>query len=428
MLESSCWSSTRPTLLPHGILLGSTEPCGFPPSPAKGSRACAPLFRAGWFRIRRRLVKRFLFTPATSWNSTESSARFNRIARRVARCHLDRLIINCPYAANPQDRFAWKTTHANASPNVGSICPNWSYRVGTVERKGWQPVSHNRMGAQVRMIRAGMLIVLALGLAAPVSARPLERWIHPTDELANVSRRLHGQVLDFTCNHGADRRIFSPALGEKRDLYVYLPPQYSPQKQYPLVIYLHGFGQDEESFLKFVELFDRPIACGKLPPVVIAAPDGSIRGRPSLLNAGSFYVNSKAGRFEDFVVQDVWTFMHEQFSIRPERAAHALVGGSMGGFGAFNLGIKCRDRVGIVAGVLPPLNLRFLDCHGRYFVPFDPDCIGWRQELRPYGAIGRFAGGLIVVRERRMTDTIFGRSPDAIRNVDREARKSVVVG
>lgn len=275
-------------------------------------------------------------------------------------------------------------------------------------------------GRGVRLIRAGMVIALTLGVSAPLSARPLERFIHPSDELANVNRRLHGQVVDFTCNHGGDRRIYSPSLGAKRDLYVYLPPHYSPQQQYPLIIYMHGFGQDEESFLKFVELFDGPIACGKLPPVIIAAPDGSIRGRPSLLNAGSFYVNSKAGRFEDYIVLDVWNFLHERYLIRPERGAHVLVGGSMGGFAAFNLGIKYRDRVGNVAGVLPPLNLRYLDCHGRYFAPFDPDCIGWRQELRPYAAVGRFACGLIVIRERRMTDPLFGRSPDAIGNVARE--------
>src|SRR4029077_256604 len=117
---------------------------------------------------------------------------------------------------------------------------------------------------------------------------------------------------------------------------------YSPHKQYPLVIYLHGFGQDEESFLKFVKLFDTDMACGRLPPLVIAAPDGSIRGKPSLLNAGSFYVNSRAGRFEDYVIIDVWNFVHERYSIRPEREAHAFVGGSMGGFAAFNLGIKHR--------------------------------------------------------------------------------------
>jgi hypothetical protein len=258
---------------------------------------------------------------------------------------------------------------------------------------------------------------MLLAAASPVRANFISRFMNPVLELDRLNDRLHGRMLDFTYNHGTDRRIWSAALCEKRDLYVYLPPCYDPRQQYPLAIYMHGFGQDEHSFLQFVEVFDKAIACGRLPPIIVAVPDGSIRGRPALLNAGSFYVNSRAGRFEDFVMQDVWTFMHERFPIRPEREAHALLGGSMGGFGAYNLGIKYRQNVAIVAGVLPPLNLRYLDCNGRYFTNFDPYCFGWREELHPKAPIARFYGGLLTIRERRLTDPLFGRSPDALSRI-----------
>src|SRR5258708_1646875 len=82
--------------------------------------------------------------------------------------------------------------------------------------------------------------------------------------------------------HGADRRIWSPALCAKRDLYVYLPPGYDRAKKYPLLIFLHGAGQDEQLFLKnLAKEFDQTIAAGKFPPAVVAAPDGSMLGRPS---------------------------------------------------------------------------------------------------------------------------------------------------
>src|SRR5436305_1252541 len=83
---------------------------------------------------------------------------------------------------------------------------------------------------------------------------------------------------------GADRRIWSEALGEGRDLYVYLPPGFDPRQCYPVVFWLHGIGQDEQSFLTdgVAEIFDRAIACGQLPPVIVVAPDGSRLGRPSL--------------------------------------------------------------------------------------------------------------------------------------------------
>ena len=112
-------------------------------------------------------------------------------------------------------------------------------------------------------------------------------------------------------------------------------------------------------------------------------------------------------------MQDVWSFVHRRFCIRPEREAHALVGGSMGGFAAYNLGIKYRASIANVAGILPPLNLRYMDCHGRNFSNFDPDCLGWQEHFRPLKPVARFYH-VIPVRERRLTMPLYGRHVDAM--------------
>jgi hypothetical protein len=51
--------------------------------------------------------------------------------------------------------------------------------------------------------------------------------------LQELNHCLKGHVDDYTHNHGADRRIWSDALQQPRDLYVDLPPGYDPQQQYP---------------------------------------------------------------------------------------------------------------------------------------------------------------------------------------------------
>src|SRR5690349_20733997 len=123
------------------------------------------------------------------------------------------------------------------------------------------------------------------------------------EKLDRVNRRLSGHVVDYTHNHGADRRIWSPALNEWRDLYVYLPPGYDPSHCYPLVLWLHGFLEGEQSFLNFLaEPLDCAIAAGKLPPVIVAAPDGNVSGRPNPCGPVSFFLNSKVGKFEDYVI------------------------------------------------------------------------------------------------------------------------------
>src|SRR5262245_42372655 len=93
-------------------------------------------------------------------------------------------------------------------------------------------------------------LVIALGLLAPnlscahILPRPFK--------LNRINRGLHGQIVDHTANSGRDYRIWSAALQDRRDLYVYLPPGFDPCKKYPLVVFLHGFNQDESAFIDYV--------------------------------------------------------------------------------------------------------------------------------------------------------------------------------
>jgi pimeloyl-ACP methyl ester carboxylesterase len=267
-----------------------------------------------------------------------------------------------------------------------------------------------------RIAWLGAFLVLGFAATSVQAGEHCSRY-----ELDRVNRRLCGRIIDHTHNHGADRRIWSAALHERRDLYVYLPPGFDPCRQYPLVLWLHGFMQDEKSFLnQKAEWFDHAIACGQLPPMIIAAPDGSLKGTANIFAAGSFFINSKAGNFEDYIMCDVWNFVVTHYPIRPEREAHAIGGMSMGGFAAFNLSIKHPDVFKVVIGVFPPLNLRWVDCHCRYMSDFDPCCWGWRTQMdNGWEVVGRFYG-VITIRLRHIVDPLFGRGPKALAAVARE--------
>lgn len=261
-----------------------------------------------------------------------------------------------------------------------------------------------------------------LGLAVPLAGAQAQGWRKDNNEISIINRKLAGKVNDFTANHGKDNRIWSRSLRQRRDLYVYTPPKYDPKLRYPVMIWLHGFAEDEQSFLMNVApLLDEAIASGKLPPMIVAAPDGSLRGEPLPNEAGSFWLDTKAGSFETFVLEEMWDFVCHNFSIRSEREAHVLAGVSMGGFGAFNLGIKHHDAFGVVVGFFPPVNLRWMDKDGNYFANFDPKNWGWRTDLkRGHEPIGRFLGGLITLRMSDVIDPIFGRSEEAVFEMIRE--------
>ncbi len=236
-----------------------------------------------------------------------------------------------------------------------------------------------------------------------------------------VNRRLCGQLVDHTHNHGADNRIWSPILGECRDLYVYLPPRFDPRQQYPVVLWLHGVLQDERTFVVESALYDwdQAMASGCLPPMIIALPDGSRSGRPALFGTNPLWLNSRVGSFEDYAVRDVWDFVNHHYPVRPEREAHVIGGFSGGGMAAYRCAIKYRDLFGVVFGIHPPLNIRWLDCHGRYFAPFDPNCWGWREDVsRGHEPIGRFYG-LVVIRVRHLVYPLFGRGPESVAELSR---------
>jgi S-formylglutathione hydrolase FrmB len=264
-----------------------------------------------------------------------------------------------------------------------------------------------------------LLPLLALGL----SLSPARAGIWRSHTLDRLNARLHGRLVDHTHNHGADNRIWSEALHEKRDLYVYLPPGFDPHQCYPVILWLHPLILDEQFFASdFAELFDEAMACGRLPPAIVAAPDGSLSGRPSFLHpreGSSFFINSNAGNYEDYVVHDVWGFLVEHYPIRPEREAHVLFGVSMGGFGAFNLGIKYRERFHVVIGIVPPLNLRWVNCHCRYTSNFDPACWAWRTYFTGNEVVGRYAL-VFTIRSGQLIDPLFGRGPQVVAEVSRE--------
>jgi S-formylglutathione hydrolase FrmB len=258
------------------------------------------------------------------------------------------------------------------------------------------------------------LALVSIPLAAVKSQEPKGK-----DEfnIVGIGRRIKGRIVDQTANHGQDHRIWSRSLHQWRDLYIYLPPGFNPNERYPIVIFLHPFALDERTFLHVVPEIDDAIACGKMPPTIVVAPDGSIDGRGCIDKPGSFFLNSNAGPYEDYVLQDVWDFVCQRYPIRSERGAHVLAGSSMGGFAAFNLGIRHRDAFGVVIGLHPPLNLRWADVDGNPRAKFDPRRWGWRTGYDdPHEVLANYHN-IVKIRMGPVIKPIFGEGDEALVNI-----------
>ena len=264
-------------------------------------------------------------------------------------------------------------------------------------------------------------VVAALLLIASATA-PAKSQVCNLANLDRVNRKLHGRVVDFTHNHGADRRIWSPILGRTRDLYVYLPPGYDPSITYPLILFLHGAVIDEHYFLDPFDLkaIDRMMSVGEVPAAIIAAPDGMYDGRNRINSPHSLWVNGLGGRFEEHVVAEIVPFLMRTYSIRPERNAHALLAISAGGFGAMAIALKHRDLFGVIATIGGPLNMRYDNCEARYGDDFDPATYRERTEYDRDMIIARYYFGLRRRRVKTFLEPVYGPGPDMIAKVARD--------
>ena len=251
-------------------------------------------------------------------------------------------------------------------------------------------------------------LLLLVATAAPARAQVFN-WVN----LDHLNSKLRGRVIDFTENHGSDRRIYSPILGRPRDLYVYLPPGYDPSVAYPLTVILHGAHIDEHAFLDpgVLKTLDRMMSQGDVPPTVIAAPDGTYEGKNWFTCSHSLWVNGLGGCFEDHIVAEILPFLMRTFSVRPEREAHALLGISAGGFGAMTIALKHRDVFGTVATVAGPLNVRYDNCQGRYDDDFDPGTYRERTEYDPELIIARYYLRLVRRRAKAYFEPVYGAGP-----------------
>jgi enterochelin esterase-like enzyme len=264
-------------------------------------------------------------------------------------------------------------------------------------------------------------VVAALLLIASATA-PAKAQIFSWVNLDRLNSKLHGRVVDFTHNHGADRRIWSPILGRSRDLYVYLPPGYDSSVAYPLILFLHGAVIDEHYLLRPFGLkeLDRMMSAGEVPPAIIAAPDGTYDGRNRIAAPHSLWVNGLGGRFEDHVVDEIVPFLMRTYSIRPERNAHSLLAISAGGYGAMAIALRHRDLFGVVAAIGGPLNMRYDNAAGRYGDDFDPATYRERTEYDRDMIIAHYYGGLRRRRVRTFLEPVYGPGPDMIAKVARD--------
>ncbi len=179
----------------------------------------------------------------------------------------------------------------------------------------------------------------------------------------------HGRVVTDS--------LWSPELGVRKKLQMYLPPAYSSAaaatQRYPLVVYLHGRWGDETDLVtkgRLALAMDSLIAEG-MPPMIVAMPDGDdgwwmtwatpddpaeCQRTPHREEPAHMYC-VRTQRYDAYVARDVLSHVDANYRTIPLRDARGIAGLSMGGYGAVTIAAQYPEQFSTAVshdGILSP--------------------------------------------------------------------------
>ncbi len=154
-----------------------------------------------------------------------------------------------------------------------------------------------------------------------------------------VAKTLKGRVTRTT--------VPSKLMPKEVGVVTYTPEGYDAKDRaevrYPVVYFLHGLFENADRWVQRggASMLEAAITAGELPPVIVVAPDAGM----------SFYCDTIDGKrpYARFFIDECVPWADATFRTTRTRSARAIVGSSMGGFGALHFAFMRPDLFAAVA-------------------------------------------------------------------------------
>ncbi|WP_157246779.1 alpha/beta hydrolase [Nonomuraea typhae] len=209
--------------------------------------------------------------------------------------------------------------------------------------------------------------------------------------------------------------VRSRALGNTRDVFVYLPPGHDPAAgPYPVVVLQDGqhvfAGAGLSPSWRVDETLDDLIGRGLLPPLVAVGVSNAGDRRGDEYSHVAPYPRDPRGvcrgeRYEEFLVEELLPVIRERYAVTADPAATAVMGSSMGGLVSYHLAFRRPEVFGLAAVLSPflvfadPLTLAETSVHRRF------DARGPR---RIWMDVGGMEGLIMVGPVRELAEHLLG--------------------
>jgi enterochelin esterase-like enzyme len=146
----------------------------------------------------------------------------------------------------------------------------------------------------------------------------------------------------------------SKVVGDKRDFYVYTPPNFQPKKRYPMLVLLHGYSDYADAWTRVGKanlIMDNLTAEGKVKPMIVVMPLGYGVPMDKIMHQvdrdPSVWQRNVAG-FQEALLQEVLPMVEKAYKVEMKREKRAIAGLSMGGGESLQTGLNRMDQFAYV--------------------------------------------------------------------------------
>ena len=165
-------------------------------------------------------------------------------------------------------------------------------------------------------------------------------------------------IKSGTHNNVTHITYYSKKAGHDKPANVWLPPDYSPDKKYPVLYMNHGVTGGENDMVSgwsVCEMAYNLIKKGEVKPFIIVFPQmytDPNAERP----AGFNFTQAMMDHYDDFLydlTESLMPYMEEHYSVATGRENTAIAGFSMGGRESLYIGMMACDKIGYVCAASP---------------------------------------------------------------------------
>jgi len=142
-----------------------------------------------------------------------------------------------------------------------------------------------------------------------------------------------------------DVTFYSKSLARQMPYRAVLPASIAHDRKLAVVYLLHGSGGSFRDWSNYSD-----VARLGNPGLILIMPEGDY----------SYYLNAvdpPGNRYEDYIVQDLLSDVEARFPVAKDRANRAVVGVSMGGFGAVKIALSHPDLFVFAGGLSPAIDV-----------------------------------------------------------------------